>query len=100
MNLDSLITEIQLSVDTSTCKREGEWLPGEKAAYANEVSRRNVLRTMRMIQERSSTLAGLVQEGRLAIVGALYDIQTGTVSFFQTPKSSKTPLSVPTVEFV
>lgn len=100
VNLDSLITEIQLSVDTSTCKREGEWLPGEKAAYANEVSRRNVLRTMRMIQERSSTLAGLVQEGRLAIVGALYDIQTGTVSFFQTPKSSKTPLSVPTVEFV
>ena len=100
VNLDSLITEIQLSVDPGTCKREGEWLPGEKAAYANEVSRRNVLRTMRMIQERSSTLADMVKEGRLAIVGALYDIQMGEVSFFQTTDSSTVPLSIPTVTLV
>ncbi len=100
VNLDSLVTEIQLSVDLNTCKREGEWLPGEKAAYANEVSRRNVLRTMRMIPERSSTLADMVQDGRLAIVGALYDIQTGEVSFFQTTDSSRTPLSIPTAVMV
>ncbi len=100
VNLDSLITEIQLSVDPGTCKREGEWLPGEKAAYSNEVSRRNVLRTMRMIKERSSTLANMVKEGRLAIVGALYDIQMGEVSFFQTTDSSTVPLSIPTVTLV
>lgn len=100
VNLDSLITEIQLSVDPGTCKREGEWLPGEKEAYANEVSRRNVLRTMRMIQERSSTLAAMVKEGRLAIVGALYDIQMGEVSFFQTADSSTVPLSIPTVTLI
>ena len=100
VNLDSLITEIQLSVDPGTCKREGEWLPGEKDAYANEVSRRNVLRTMRMIQERSSTLADMVEEGRLAIVGALYDIQMGEVSFFQTTDSSTVPLSIPTVTLI
>lgn len=100
VNLDSLITEIQLSVDPGTCKRAGEWLPGEKEAYANEVSRRNVLRTMRMIQERSSTLADMVKTGRLAIVGALYDIQMGEVSFFQTTGSSTVPLSIPTVTLV
>lgn len=100
VNLDSLVSEIQCSVDLSTCKREGAWLPGEKAAYANEVSRRNVLRTMRMITERSSTLTALVQEGKLAIVGALYDIQTGMVSFFQTPGSVRTPLPVPSVTAV
>lgn len=100
VNLDSLITEIQLSVDLGTCKSEGKWLPGEKEAYANEVSRRNVLRTMRMITERSSTLAGMVQAGNLVIVGALYDIQTGMVSFFQTKDSSRKPLPIPTVGMV
>ena len=97
VNLDSLVTEIQLSVDLSTCKRDGAWLPGEKVAYANEVSRRNVLRTMRMITERSSTLAGLVQGAKLVVVGALYDIQTGRVDFFQTQDSNRSHLSIPTV---
>lgn len=100
VNLDSLISEIQKSVDPSTCKQPDAWLPGEKAAYANEVSRRNILRTMRKIRERSSTLDGLVREGKVAIVGALYDVQTGQVSFFQTPDSSQQPLTVPMVTMV
>ncbi len=94
VNLDSIVTEIQKAVDMSTCKQPGEWLPGEKAAYANEVSRRNIVRTMRKIRERSSTLDGLVREGKVAIVGALYDIQTGRVSYFQTQNSSKDPLPI------
>ncbi|HEY1050688.1 MAG TPA: SulP family inorganic anion transporter, partial [Prosthecobacter sp.] len=39
VNLDSLITEVQLSVDPSTLKAPDQWLPGEKSAYSNEVSR-------------------------------------------------------------
>jgi MFS superfamily sulfate permease-like transporter len=100
VNLDSLVIEIQKSVDLKTCKRESEWLTGEKAAYANEVSRRNVLRTMRKITERSSTLTGLVQAGKLVIVGSLYDIQTGMVSFFQTEGSSLAPLPIPMVKSI
>ena len=74
------------------------WLPGEKAAYDNKVSRCNVLRTMCKLTNRSSTLTGLVQAGKLVIVGALYDIQTGMVSFFQTQGSSLSPLPIPMVE--
>lgn len=100
VNLDSLISEIQLSVDMKTCKQPDQWLQGEKSAYANEVSRRNVLRTMRMIRERSSTLDGLVREGKIAIVGAMYDISTGQVSFFQTSESSSNPLPIAMVTVV
>lgn len=100
VNLDSLISEIQLSVDMKTCKQPDQWLAGEKSAYANEVSRRNVLRTMRMIRERSSTLDGLVREGKIAIVGAMYDISTGQVSFFQTSESSSNPLPIAMVTVV
>ncbi len=94
-NLDGLLSEIQISVDPRTLKRGDEWKPGEKAAYANEVSKRNVLRTMRAIRERSSTLDRLVREGQIAIVGSLYDVTTGEVSFFRTEGSSTTPLDVP-----
>ena len=100
VNLDGLITEIQQSVDLRTIKKPDQWLPGEKAAYANEVSKRNILRTMHKIRERSSTLDDLVRKGRIAIVGALYDIKTGEVSFFQTSESSLAKLPIPMVTMV
>lgn len=95
-NLDTLITEIQLSIDPATCPPPGgAWRPEEKAAYANEVARRNVLRTMRVIRQRSATLDGLVQAGKIAIVGCLYDVKTGQVSFFQTTDSSSSSAPLP-----
>ena len=100
VNLDTLVTEIQHSVDLSTCKSADAWLPGEKQAYANEVSRRNIIRTMRMIRERSSTLDALVKAGKLAIVGSQYDITTGEASFFQTSESSLAQLPIPMVTVV
>ena len=100
VNLDSLITEIQQSVDPRTLKTPEQWLAGEKAAYANEVARRNVLRTMRMIRQRSSTLDTLVKDEKIAILGALYDVTSGEVSFFQTSESSASPLPVPMVTIV
>ncbi len=95
VNLDTLISEIQLSIDPATLKSTRSWEPGEKTAYANEVSRRNVLRTMAMIRERSSTLDKLVLEGKIAVVGCLYDVTTGRVDFFQSPHSSVQPLPLP-----
>ncbi len=100
VNLDGLITEIQQSVNPATLERHAEWTPAEKTAYANEVSRRNVLRTMRMVRQRSTTIDGLVRDGKVAIIGALYDVTTGQVSFFQTDDSSKVPLAVPVVTLI
>ncbi|MES2596468.1 MAG: carbonic anhydrase family protein [Verrucomicrobiota bacterium] len=100
VNLDGLITEIQQSVDQSTLKTDGNWKAGEKTAYSNEVSRRNVLRTMAKIQERSSTLDKLIKDGSISIVGALYDVNTGDVSFFQPAESNVVKLDVPNVPTV
>jgi len=94
-NLDGLVTEIQQSIDMKTCKQPDQWLPGEKAAYSNEISRRNVIRTIHVIRERSTALDKLVREGKIAILGALYDVATGEVTFFQTPESSAVKLDLP-----
>lgn len=97
-NLDGLVIEIQRAIDPATLKKPNEWSPEEKAAYANEISRINVMRTIKAIRQRSKTLDTLVDEGKIAVVGALYDVSSGAVSFFQTPESSKIPLSVPTTD--
>lgn len=94
-NLDGLVAEIQQAIDRNTCKSPEAWQAEEKTAYANEVSRRNVVRTIKVIRERSQALDRLVREGRIAIVGSLYDVQTGRVSFFQTPESSAKKLDLP-----
>ncbi|MCX6836871.1 MAG: SulP family inorganic anion transporter [Verrucomicrobia bacterium] len=94
-NLDGLVIEIQRAINPATLKKPDQWSPGEKAAYTNEISRLNVLQTIQAIRKRSSTLNKLVEEGKIAIVGALYDVTSGEVSFFQTAESSIAKLKVP-----
>lgn len=96
-NLDGLVADIQQVINPATLKKTEQWAPGEKAAYANEISRLNVIRTIKSIRHRSSTLDKLVTEGTIAIVGALYDVNSGEVSFFQTAESSTGKLNVPMV---
>lgn len=85
VNLDYLIAEIQESIDIESCKDILNWTHEEKTIYNNDVAYKNVMRTMKLIRQRSSTIDKLVQEGKVAIVGAMYDIATAEVVFFQTP---------------
>jgi len=87
-NLDNLVIEVQKSIDPNSIKGIAEWSPAEKTVFSNEISRKNVLRTIDVLRERSTTLDKLVAEGKIAIVGCLYDVTTGEVSFFQSKSSS------------
>jgi hypothetical protein len=40
----------------------------------------------------------LVRDGKLAIVGAFYDVKTGQVRFYKTANSYPTPLDLPDLE--
>ncbi|MCF7729589.1 MAG: hypothetical protein K9M81_04385, partial [Chthoniobacterales bacterium] len=53
-----------------------------RKTYIDEVAKRNVEKTIRLIYEKSSSLARAVDEKRIAIVGAFYDVSTGRVEFF------------------
>jgi carbonic anhydrase/SulP family sulfate permease len=81
-HLDSLINEIKHSVNTTVASKFQTLQASDKEKCANEVAYRNVLRTMSQIQERSPTLHQLALAGKIAIVGAMYDISTGEVAFF------------------
>jgi carbonic anhydrase len=60
-------------------------IPGERssknAAFVDAVAHENVRMTVDNILERSNTLSDLVAQGKLKVVGAMYDISTGKVTF-------------------
>ncbi len=82
-HLDGLLSEIQQSIDPNLlAPLMNDSEAPLRESYVDEVARRNVYRTMAVVRRDSSVLDGLVREGKLAIVGGLYDVRTGEVSFF------------------
>jgi len=81
-HLDHIIDDIKPSVDMASCNRMGSLSASEKEDFLNSVSRQNVLRTVNTILEQSQSLNELVRQGRIAVVGALYDVSTGDIEFF------------------
>ena len=47
--------------------------------FVDRVAELNVHRTMMEIRDRSKLLDGMIREGRLEIMGAMYDVRTGEV---------------------
>ena len=89
VNLDSLVSEIQHSIDLQDCKNFEQWDQIQKETYVNDLAYKNVLRTMAKIRQDSATLDELARLGRIAIVGALYNISTAEVYFFQAPNTEE-----------
>lgn len=97
-HLDTLIEEIKHSINNNIAQNYPNFKPEQKTSYADEVAQRNVLRTIKLIRERSEILNRLVEEGKIAIVGAMYNISSGEVTFFQSEESSVVPLPLETAE--
>jgi carbonic anhydrase/SulP family sulfate permease len=81
-HLEPIIQEIQLSIDPHS-RTQTEPLPEQrKADLINAVSRQNVVRSVNSILQQSRTIHQLAVKGRLKVVGAMYDVDTGKIEFF------------------
>lgn len=80
-NLDSIVREIQQSIDGPSCHDIDELLPAAKESFINNVARRHVSRAVEMLLQQSQTLNALVRAGRIMVVGAMYDVVTGDIEF-------------------
>lgn len=81
-HLEAIIHEIQLAIDPQSYQRLEQLAEPEKADFINAVSRRNVSHSVERILQQSRTLNQLVQDGRIAVIGAMYDVVTGRIDFF------------------
>jgi carbonic anhydrase len=93
-HVEHVLTDIQECFDAEECRGIAEWPADERDAFIRDVVRRNVLRTVRALVERSESLASLVREGRLMIVGATYDVVTGDLHFMEDEALRDTTLAL------
>ncbi|QDU27958.1 Carbonic anhydrase 2 [Anatilimnocola aggregata] len=80
-HLDYLVSDIQQSTTVTASQASKHLPPAEKQAFVDAVARRNVARVVAEMRSQSQTLDRLVREGRIAIVGAMYDVFSGQIDF-------------------
>jgi carbonic anhydrase/SulP family sulfate permease len=80
-HLDPVICAIQRSIEPSACRGAELLPPDEKRSLVDSVARRNVRRGVAEVLGQSVILADLVRQGRILVVGALYDVATGDIEF-------------------
>jgi carbonic anhydrase len=80
-HISPILHDIQQSIDLNTAREFARAEESEQIAIVDRVARANVLRTMSQIMEQSETIAALVEEGAVAIAGAMYDVTSGELTF-------------------
>lgn len=81
-HLEPIINEIQLAIDPQDCRSLQQRPEQEQTDFINTVARRNVALSVELVVQQSRTINQLIREGRLAVVGAMYDVVTGEIEFF------------------
>ena len=67
-------------METST---PGENRNGKNTEFVNNVTELNVHLVIKQIKEKSPIINEMVKEGKLKIVGGVYQLATGTVEIFE-----------------
>jgi carbonic anhydrase len=78
-NLTTLLSKIQPAIDQETATKENR--TGTNAAFVKNVTALNVKLTIERIRKESPVVAELEKEGKIKIIGAMYDVETGKVTF-------------------
>lgn len=82
-NLDHIIHAIQQAAIPASEATVEARPAAERDQLVDTVARQNVLQVTTVLREKSRTLTGLVKEGRVVVVGAIYDVATGEIEFFE-----------------
>jgi carbonic anhydrase/SulP family sulfate permease len=83
-HLDELVEVIQGSIDLKEAEGFLEWTAEKKKSYADTVAKKNVVATIAYLKMNSKILDRLVREGKIMIVGAMYDVESGKVEFLSS----------------
>ncbi|MEM8966394.1 MAG: carbonic anhydrase family protein [Bacteroidota bacterium] len=79
-NITSMLTKIKPAVEMVDYTGEKN---SENPEFVHEVCENNVKNTINQIQEKSPILKEMQNNGEIKILGAIYDMDTGKVSFLE-----------------
>ena len=82
-NLTKLISKIRPAVNAVTEPQNESERNSSNITFVDNVAKKNVLMTIDRIHEESPILSEMEKNGEIMIIGAMYDINTGAVDFFE-----------------
>ena len=81
-NLTALIKKIEPAVDAVEKPLEAELRNSSNLEFVDAVSKKNVEMTLVNIRQRSEIIKEMEDNAEIKIIGAMYDIATGVVEFY------------------
>jgi carbonic anhydrase len=81
-NLTELLAKLQPAIYQETETKDVSKRNASNPVFVENVAEINVRRTVDSVIERSFILEQMVEEGKIGIIGAMYDVETGKVEFY------------------
>ena len=81
-NLTAMLSKIKPAVNAISEPKDQSLRNSKNAEFVDKVSEKNVLLTIERIFQESEVLAEMQKNGEIMIVGAMYDVNTGEVNFY------------------
>lgn len=81
-NLTALISKLKPAVEAVTEPADTSKRNSANIDFVNSVAEKNVYMTMENIREKSPVLKEMEDNGEIKIIGAMYDIKDGSVTFY------------------
>jgi carbonic anhydrase len=78
-HLDPILNQIRESIDLAACQRYQKATAVERNQIVDEISRKNVIRCVHQLVNQSQAIRQRIQEQRVAVVGGLFDVASGSV---------------------
>ena len=82
MDLTALINKIEPAVEAVTLPEDEASRTSGNINFVNTVAAKNVEMTLNDIREKSTILKEMESNGELIIIGGMYDIANGKVTFY------------------
>jgi carbonic anhydrase len=86
-NLTTLLSKLQPSVNNETATKENR--TAANATFVENVAAINVRQTVSLIRQKSTILNEMIENGEIGICGAMYNVETGEVEFYEDTASVK-----------
>lgn len=82
-----LLTTTLANINPAVEAVEGDYNPrtSQNEKFVHAVTEKNVKLTMQKLRTRSVVLREMIDKGEIGLVGAMYDVSTGKVTFFENP---------------
>ncbi|MEI2739049.1 MAG: carbonic anhydrase family protein [Chitinophagaceae bacterium] len=92
-NLTELLSKLQPAVYAERETLGVEYRNSKNSMFVENVAAINVRRSVKSIIERSYIIEQLVENGEIGVVGAMYDVETGQVEFYEDVEYIKDEMS-------